>query len=165
MNNDKFASNVNCKDLIEHIDSVGGYENFAKTILNNKQKTSKKFESEICYEVAQKLLQLKINTIDDFKNYKDTTLLEAVLYSIKGVGVAGVNYLFMLAGDQNRCKPDVHIHHCIKDACGIDVSDIECQNLFADAIALLNIDYPYLTVRRLDGIIWEKYQARKRNEY
>lgn len=89
MNNDKFASNVNCKDLIDHIDSVGGYENFAKTILNNKQKTSKKFKSETCYEVAQKLLQLKINTIDDFKNYKDTTLLEAVLYSIKGVGVAG----------------------------------------------------------------------------
>lgn len=162
MNNDKFESNVNCKDLIEHVDSVGGYENFAKTILNNRQKISKKFKSEICYEVAQKLLQIKINTIDDFKNYKDIKLLEKVLYSIKGVGAAGVNYLFMLAGDPNRCKPDVHIHHCIKDACGIDVSDLECQHLFTDAIALLNIDYPNLTVRRLDGIIWEKYQARKK---
>ncbi len=162
MNNDKFESNINCKDLIEHIDSVGGYENFAKTILNNRQKISKKFKSEICYEVAQKLLQLKINTIDDFKNYKNTKSLEEVLYSIKGVGPAGVNYLFMLAGDQNRCKPDVHIHHCIKDACGIDISDSECQYLFANAIALLDIDYPHLTVRHLDGIVWKKYQAKKK---
>ncbi len=161
MNNDKFVSNINCKDLIAHIDSAGGYENFANTILNNRQKISKKFKSEICYEVAQKLLQLNINTINDFKNYENTNLLEKSLYSIKGVGAAGVNYLFMLAGDQNRCKPDIHIHHCVKDACGIDVSDSECQHLFTNAIKLLNNDYPQLTVRLLDGIIWKKYQARK----
>ncbi|MGN0683453.1 MAG: hypothetical protein ACI4MB_03245 [Candidatus Coproplasma sp.] len=161
MDNDKFKSNINCKDLITHIDSVGGYENFAITILNNRQKISRRFKAEICYEVAQKLLQLDINSIDDFKNYSDTKELEATLYSIKGVGVAGVNYLFMLAGDQNRCKPDVHIHHCVKDACGMDLSAIECQQLFSDAIKILNIDYPKLTIRRLDGIIWEKYQARK----
>jgi len=162
MDDDKFKSNVDCIDLIEHIESVGGYENFATTILYNRQKIWKKLKSEICYEVAQKLVQLRINTINDFKNYKDIKLLETGLYSIKGVGVAGVNYLFMLAGDPNRCKPDVHIRHCIKDACGINASDIECQQLFAEAIKILNIDNPHLTVRTLDGIIWDKYRARKK---
>ncbi|MGN0811975.1 MAG: hypothetical protein ACI4MQ_00490 [Candidatus Coproplasma sp.] len=160
MNNDKFISNINSKDLIAHIDSVGGCENFAIAILKNRQKISKRYKSEVCYEVAQKLLQLDINSIDDFKNYSDTKKLENTLYSIKGVGVAGVNYLFMLAGDPNRCKPDVHIHHFVKDACGIDLSAVECQQLFSDTIKILNIDYPKLTIRRLDGIIWEKYQAK-----
>lgn len=161
MNNDKFKSNENCKDLIAHIDSAGGYEKFAEDILNNRQQIGGRLKSEVCYEIAQKLLQLKINTIDDFKNYKDTESLETALYSIQGVGEAGVNYLFMLAGDQNRCKPDVHIHQFIKEACGIEnASNTECQELFSDAIKILNSDYPNLTVSHLDYIIWNKYQAK-----
>lgn len=164
MGNNKFKSNINCTDLIEQIDSVGGYKNFAAKILHNRQKISRRYKSDICYEVAQKLLQLNINSIDDFKNFNDIKKLEVALYSIKGVGAAGVNYLFMLAGDPNRCKPDVHIHHCIKDACGKDVLDNDCQQLFLNAIKLLNIDYPQLTVRRLDGIIWVNYQARAKRQ-
>lgn len=79
------------------------------------------------------------------------------------MGTAGLNYLFMLAGDPNRCKPDVHIHHCIRDACGRDVSDNECQILLTDAVAVLRNDYPYLTVVLLDSIIWQKYQIGNRN--
>ena len=87
-------------------------------------------------------------------------LLENVIKTVKGIGSAGLNYLFMLAGDPNRCKPDVHIHHCVRDALGKDISDFECQELFTAAVAILKKDYPSLTVRKLDGIIWEKYQAK-----
>ena len=45
----------------------------------------------------------------------------------------------MLAGDANRCKPDVHIHHCIKDACGCSIPNEECQTLFTDAVSILKM--------------------------
>ena len=57
---------------------------------------------------------------------------------MKGISDAGVNYLFMPAGDPNRVKPDVHIHQSIVDACGRDVSNEECQALFTEAVELLN---------------------------
>lgn len=74
---------------------------------------------------------------------------------------AGVNYIFMLAGDPNRCKPDVHIHRCIKDALGYGISNEECQMLFRGTVEILNGTYPRLTVRDLDSIIWQKYQNGK----
>ena len=55
-----------------------------------------------------------MDTFDDFRYFEKETLLEIVLRSVKGMGDAGVNYMFMMAGDPNRCKPDVHIHRCIK---------------------------------------------------
>ena len=98
---------------------------------------------------------------DDFRNFESQELLEIVVHSVNGLGDAGTNYLFMLAGDPNRCKPDVHIHHCIRDACGEDISNDDCQILFTDAATELREDYPKLTVAMLDGIIWRKYQTSK----
>lgn len=86
--------------------------------------------------------------------------MEIIIRSVKGIGNAGTNYLFMLAGDTNRCKPDVHIHECIKDACGKDIKkDNDCQDLFTEAVKLLNKNNSnkQLTVRDLDHAIWVKY--------
>ena len=109
--------------------------------------------------LAKYLRYLHIETMEDFKYFEAPELLEAVIRSVKGMGDAGTNYLFMLAGDPNRCKPDVHIHHCIKDACGEDISNEDCQILFTEAVKILEKDYSGLTVAKLDGIIWRKYQA------
>lgn len=148
------------KDFMQYIDEVG-YQGFAENILNNKQLLANKLKSEICYEIARKLLLLGINTLEDFRNYKEFELIEIVLSSIKGVGAAAINYLFMLAGDQNRCKLDVHLEHFIKDATGATLNNEEVQRLFKEAVSLLKIDYPGMTVMRLDGIIWRKYSSRK----
>ena len=67
------------------------------------------------------------------------------------------HYQFMLAGDPNRVKPDVHIHHCIVDACGRDVSNEECQTLFTEAVELLKPKHEGLTVAALDNTIWRFY--------
>ena len=67
----------------------------------------------------------------------------------------------MLAGDPNRCKPDVHIHRSIKDAFGFDVSNDDCQIIFSQAVDLLKSKYPNLTVRLLDNIVWEKYSGKE----
>ncbi|HOA78835.1 MAG: recombinase family protein [Bacillota bacterium] len=83
---------------------------------------------------------------------------KTAIQSVKGIGPAGLNYLFMLAGDPDRCKPDVHIHRFIYDDIGVNVSDEQCQILLTDVVKLLKYEYPNLTVRSLDSIIWNKYQ-------
>ena len=139
-----------------------GHKEFADQVLRNQQKLGGKKQipkEEVCYQLARYLRDLHIETIEDFQNFESQEILEIVIRAVNGLGDAGVNYLFMLAGNPNRCKPDVHIHHCIRDACGCDISNEECQILFTDAIELLRNKYPNLTVRGLDGIIWRAYQV------
>lgn len=165
MSGNRFASGDSLSDLLRRIDECGGTEAFASTVLCNLQALSGRRKTEVCYEIADKLYRLlSINTFEDFQNYDKLELLEIVLQSIKGLGDAGINYLFMLAGDANRCKPDVHIHHCIKDAIGEDVSNEQCQELLRGVTAELQDEYPSITVRELDYLIWNKYQigSRKR---
>lgn len=160
MGNDRHAGGDTVSMLINNIDSVGGAETFADSILKNHQKTGRVLKSEVCYHLAQKLKALHIETVEDFRDFDSQELLETVIRSVKGIGDAGANYLFMLAGDPNRCKPDVHIHRSIKDAYGHDVSNDDCQIVFSQAVDLLKHKYPKLTVRLLDNIIWKKYSGK-----
>lgn len=157
MNGNPNASGETVSDLISHIEDAGGPIPFAAEVLKNRQVSGHVLKSEICLKLARYLRYLNIETLEDFRQFEAQELLEVVIRSVKGLGDAGVNYLFMLAGDPDRCKPDVHIHHCIKDACGEDVSNEECQILFTEATEILKEKYPFLTVSKLDGIIWRKY--------
>lgn len=160
MNGDMYADNDKLTDLIKHIDEAGGCEAFANDILKNRQKLSFRLKSEICYELADKLSSLlNINTVEEFRNYNNIDKLDSVMRSIKGIGDAAINYMFMLAGDPNKCKPDIHIHNCVKLVLGEYLSNEECQELFTEAVSELKGIYPGLTVRSLDYLIWNKYQV------
>lgn len=159
MSGNKLASGYTVTDLMNHIEISGGTQKFASEILKNNQQLSGRLKSDICYELARKLKLLNIETIEDFNKYGNTEILEITIQSVKGIGPAGLNYLFMLAGDPNRCKPDVHIHRFIYDAIGINVSDEQCQIMLTDAVKLLKYEYPNITVRSLDSTIWNKYQS------
>lgn len=164
MEGNKYSSGDTVSMLIEHIDGVGGIAKFAD-LLKNHQKIGGKIQipkAEVCYQLAKYLKYLHIDTIEEFREFESPELLEIVIRAVKGMGNAGVNYLFMLTGDSDRCKPDVHLHHCITDACGCDVSDEECQILLTDAVKMLNSKYPNMTVRDLDGVIWNKYRDMKK---
>ena len=163
MNGNRQAAGDTVSMLINNVDKIGGPAAFADKILKNHQKIGGKGaipKSEVCYQLARYLKYLHIETIEDFRNFECQELLEIVIRSVKGMGDAGTNYLFMLAGDPDRCKPDVHIHHCVKDACGRDVTNEECQELFTDAVSMLKDRHPGLTVRGLDSIIWNKYSQK-----
>lgn len=170
---DRYAARYMCGDknrqgdtvsmLLRRIDENGGPEGFAENVLKNHQKLGGKSgipKENVCFQLAHYLKELHIDTLEDFQNYGSQELLEIVVRAVKGLGDAGVNYLFMLAGDPNRCKPDVHIHRCICDACGFDISNEDCQILFQETVQQLKKKYPSLTVRSLDGIIWRNYQSR-----
>ena len=156
---DRFSSGGTASTLIKHINEEGGPKSFAKNFLDNEQKSGGVLKAEICLQLATYLGYLHIDTIDDFRYFESPELLEIVVRAVKGIGDAGTHYLFMLTGDPDRCKPDVHIHHCIRDACGENISNDDCQVLFTETVAILKSDYPDLTVAKLDGIIWNKYQS------
>ena len=163
MGGDTHADGDTVSMLLKRMDE-NGHSAFADRILRNQQKIGGKKQipkEEVCYQLARYLRDLGIETIEDFQNFRSQEILEIVIRAVDGMGDAGTNYLFMLAGDPSRCKPDVHIHHCIRDGCGCDVSNEECQALFTDTVALLREQYPNLTVRGLDGIVWRAYQAAK----
>ncbi len=160
MENDRHAGGDTVSMLINRIDAVGGAADFADCILKNHQRIGGLLKSEVCYKLASYLKALHIETIEDFRDFESQELLEIVIRSVKGIGDAGANYLFMLAGDPNRCKPDVHIHRSIRDAYGRDVSNDDCQIIFSQAVDLLKHRYPKLTVRLLDNIIWKKYSGK-----
>lgn len=159
----KYTSNDTLKDFIARVNQVGGCEIFAEKVLRNMQTLSGRRKSEVCYELADKLFRwLNINTLKEFQTYDKPELLDIVMRSVKGFGDAGVNYLYMLAGDSSRCKPDVHIHKCIRDAIGEEVSNDQCQSLLTKAVDALSVKYPRLTVKGLDYLIWNKYQVGNR---
>lgn len=161
MNGDRDNSGDTVSMLLSRIEEAGGPNEFAEKVLQNHQKLAGNIPKEqVCYKLAQYLKLLHIDTLEDFQGFESQELLEVVIRSVKGIGDAGANYLFMLAGDPNRCKPDVHIHRCIVDVCGCDISNEECQVLFSETVEYLNKKYPDLTVRQLDGIIWTYYQSR-----
>ena len=150
-------------NLIKYIEEEK-HENFAENVLKNKQKSGGVLKSKVCLKLAKYLKAIGIETIEDFikfqnKSEESKELLEIIIRSVKGIGNAGTNYLFMLVGDTNRCKPDVHIHDCIKNVCGEDLKDDEYQELFTEAVKLLNKNNSnkQLTVRDLDHAIWVKY--------
>lgn len=158
MNGDSHAADDDLEDLIKHIDEAGGCEVFARDILKNMQVLGGLRKSEVVYRLAKVLLRLGINTMEDFKNFEDLDLLECMIHSVHGMGDAGTDYLVMLAGSDDRCKVDVHIHECVIDALGYDLNTKECQQLMKDAVNILKKEYSHLTVKQLDGLIWFKYQ-------
>ena len=162
MNGDLHGSGDTVSMLLQRMDDIGHLAFAEKVLINHQKLGGKKHipKEEVCYQLARYLRDLHIETIEDFQHFESQEILEIVIRAVNGLGDAGVNYLFMLAGDPNRCKPDVHIHHCIRDACGHDISNEDCQTLFTDAVTILRVQHPNLTVRGLDGIIWRAYQIR-----
>lgn len=113
-------------------------------------------KSEVCYNLARKFQEHNINNITDFRSANPDDI-ERYMREVKWVGDAAVNYLFMLAGDPTRVKPDVHIHHCVRDCFGYDLSNQDIQVLFTDTVHELQSCYSTLTVRNLDSVIWNYY--------
>ena len=156
LDGDLYTDKYLIDDFISDLDREG-VSNVMLNILKNSQCIGHRRKIDVCYDVAIKLKKLSIQTFEDFNNYTDKEYLSYCLRQIKGVGDAAIDYLFMMVGDDNRVKPDIHIHHCIKDAIGHDVSNEECQILFREVSSELIKSKPFATSRFLDGLVWTFY--------
>lgn len=129
-------------------------------MLHNMQWTSSRsgiLKAEACREIALVCQKHGINTLRDFNDYADKVALDKDIKSVRGQS-SGImlKYLYMLAGDENRVKPDRHIVRFIKETCALQkLTDDDVQAIMVRAVEMLKPEYPNITVRFLDSLIWE----------
>lgn len=148
-------------DLINCIDNVG-FDSFAKDILHYESKTAggnKILKSQAVYELARVLTSHGIENFEDFNN-ADKDRAESDLLKIQGQGDTVIKYFYMLCGNENYCKPDRHILAFLEEFTGKSVDNAAAQEMLEKAAEELKADYPDMTVRLLDYIIWN-YQRNK----
>lgn len=159
---DEGSTNIHTiSDLIKNIEEVGT-EVFAKDILQCNNKTAGAnpiIKSQAVYEFAKLLKDNDIEYFDDF-NSVDIGIVEKELLKIHGQGQAVVRYFFMLCGNDSFCKYDRHIQNFLEEI-NADVKNAdEAQALLESIAKELKKDYPTITVRLLDHLIWN-YQSSK----
>jgi len=129
------------------------------TIYQNRQRTSSRngiLKSEAVLRAAEVLQHFGANTLDDFQGLAGNSAFEKSFRAIPGQksGIS-LRYLYMLTGTEDLIKPDRMILRFIEAAIGRPASIDECQPLLVQTCQILAIDFPQLTPRKLDNLIWQ----------
>jgi hypothetical protein len=82
------------------------------------------------------------------------TKFQAIPGQTSGISL---RYFYMLVGSDDYVKPDRMVARFIRSATNKDFSVEEMHHAIVSAARVLSIDYPHLTPRLLDNLIW-KYQ-------
>ncbi len=136
-----------------------GAERMAVEIYRNRQRTSTRggiLKVKAAALFAQVLADHGVDHFQDVRKIQGNLEFEAAIKEIPGQrSRVSLRYFYMLAGDTNFIKPDRMIKRFLYSATGEQLSDDECQRALAEACAVLAKDYPNLTPRSLDHLIWE----------
>ena len=135
-------------------------EDLAFSLFKNKQLTSTRsgITKALAVKLACKvLLDHGINNFVDV-NKKRLDSAEQDFIKIKGQN-SGISYKYfcMLAGDENLIKPDRMICRFIANSLEMkkDPTPKEAEKIFQEAFIKVSEDYPKLTPRFLDYIVWD----------
>ncbi len=143
-------------DLIHNIETIG-IQQFAETILNNRQRTSAKngiLKAEAVYLWAKILANNGVQTLQDIGDGLPSQVENEIMKIPGQRSGISLRYFYMLSGNDNVCKPDRHILAFLSETLDRNVPYTEAQGLFIKAVALLKDNYPNVSVRLLDNIIW-----------
>lgn len=143
--------------LMQIIRTVGT-ENSADVIFHNRQRTSSRngiLKSEAVLRFAEILSKCGIETFADFQKNGVPEKYENEIKRIPGQksGLA-LHYFYMLAGNDDYCKPDRHILKFLSHYLGIPIDVASAQKILERAVREMKTNYPNLTVRSLDYAIW-----------
>jgi hypothetical protein len=144
----------------------------AKKIFNNQGYINPRAENptlkaEICRQFAAILMSFKIETFQDWDLISEAQKENVFRNIVKAAPAlkSGVimRYFSMLAGDENQVKPDRWILRFLRKAVIEDDGSVsDPVMIIRDACTLLNPQYPNLTPRLLDHMIW-KFQSQNKN--
>jgi len=138
-----------------------GIDKFTTEIFCNKQRKSTRsgiLKTEAVYRFATILKDYDVNYIQDVPKVINSVDFEKDIKSIPGQGSGiSLGYFFMLSGSDDLIKPDRHILAFIKRSFGKKISAQHAQILLEESCNVLKLNYPHLTQRLLDHMIW-KYQ-------
>lgn len=139
-------------------------DKFTSDIFQNRQRTSTNrgiLKAEAIYRFANVLKNYGVNYLQDVPAVIQNIDLENDIKQVPGQrsGIS-LRYFFMLSGSENFIKPDRMIQRFLESVLQRPVRIIESQNLLSEAAEELKLDYPTITPRLLDYLIWN-YQRQQ----
>ncbi len=107
------------------------------------------------------LLQFDVDYLQDVNKILGDTGFEAKIQEIPGQrsGIS-LRYFYMLAGSDDFIKPDRMINRFVYQATGKMLGIEVTTELLVNASGILAVEYPGLTPRKLDHVIWKYQRAR-----
>ncbi|MEO6062627.1 MAG: hypothetical protein ABIQ99_11885 [Thermoflexales bacterium] len=139
----------------------------AKTVYKNSQRTSTRsgiLKSEAALRFGQVLQQYGVDYSQDTNKILGNASFESEIARIPGQhsGIS-LRYFYMLSGSTDYVKPDRMVMRFIQLATGRIPSIQEGNDVVVGACAILAKDYPRLTPRALDSLIWRFQRERDKD--
>ena len=146
--------------ITEFVELYNKHDNewLAEQVYRNRQRTSTKsgiLKSEAVLMFSKTLQEYKVDSFQDVENIIGNTSFETAIKKIPGQG-SGISprYFYMLAGSDVYVKPDRMMARFIRSALQKSLSVEESHDLVVEACQILSEEYPHLTPRALDHLIW-----------
>ncbi len=150
--------------LVENLSRADSVKN-ADEIFKNHQRTSTRngiLKADAVLMFAKILKKHRIETLKDLISRELPEKAQEELMRIPGQRSGlSIRYFCMLAGDDNRAKPDRHVLRFLKQYTGQEFTFSQAQEALAQTVDILAYKYPNLTVRLLDHTIWN-YMAHEK---
>ncbi len=155
--NSEASEYLSIERLVKCYDRLG-YERMAEEVFQNRQRTSTRngiLKSEAVLRFALVLRDFRVGRFQDASSIIDNPEFEERMQRIPGQS-SGIStlYFYMLCGSEGHIKPDRRISAFILSAIGREPTLQESSDLLIGACKLLVKDYPQLTPRKLDNLIW-----------
>jgi hypothetical protein len=136
-----------------------GIENFAAEIYRNRQRTSTRngiLKSEAVVRFAKVVSQFGVDYFQDIFRVLENREFEDAIAEIPGQrsGIS-TRYFYMLAGSDDYIKPDRMVERYLWDAIQQKLTVHESHALIVGAQRILVQEFPHLTPRLLDYLIWQ----------
>jgi hypothetical protein len=157
------ASQISISRFLEMYDHYG-VDRMAIEVFQNRQRTSARngiLKAAAVQMVSQVLQGYQIEYLQDASRIIGDLAFEAKFLAIRGQASGiSLRYFYMLVGSDDYVKPDRMVTRFIWSATGKEYTIEEMHLGIVGAAKVLNPDYPQLTPRLLDSLIWN-YQRPK----
>jgi hypothetical protein len=151
-------------DLIQVTKGYAGVDLAHRFFGGNRQRTSSRSGILKADAVVQFAKALQKNGVDDFPDIRDADRAERAKQAVRSIPGQGsglsFDYFLMLAGDDSYVKPDRMICRFVAEAAGRpDISPYTARDAVVAACSILAREFPNLTPRLLDHLIWSYQRA------
>ncbi len=159
----KYSSGEQARETItDLIRATNGYEGIAlaqKFFGGNRQRTSSRSGILKADAVVRFAKALQKSRVDDFPDIRDAARAKCASQAVRSIPGQGsglsFDYLLMLAGDDSYVKPDRMLCRFVAEATGRpDISPRSARDAVVAACRELACEFPHLTPRLLDHLIW-----------
>jgi hypothetical protein len=152
------------RNFEELLSGYGDYNQVASKVFDNHQRTSTRngiLKAEAVHRFAQVLLKHHVEYFQDIRTVVSSDRFESEICSIPGQTYGtSLTYFFMLSGEENMVKPDRMIRRFLRRVLGNESGQKNPQAWLQEALEILHVTYPALTLRLLDHEIW-KYEQKQ----